>query len=135
MSIKVTLGKKEYFPGIDQIRYEGPDSKNPLAFKYYDENKVIAGKSMKEHFRFAIAYWHTFCNQGDDPFGPGPQDLPWLKSSDSMQKAKDKLDAAFEFISKLGAPFYCFHDVDMAPDGDTVKETADNLKKLVELAE
>ena len=134
MSIKVTLGKKEYFPGIDQIRYEGPDSKNPLAFKYYDENKVIAGKSMKEHFRFAIAYWHTFCNQGDDPFGPGPQDLPWLKSSDSMQKAKDKLDAAFEFISKLGAPFYCFHDVDMAPDGDTVKETADNLKKLVELA-
>ncbi len=134
MSIKVTIGKKEYFPGINKIQYEGPDSKNPLAFKYYDENKIVAGKSMKDHFRFAIAYWHTFCNQGDDPFGPGPQDLPWLDSTDDMQQAKDKLDAAFEFISKLGVPFYCFHDRDMAPEGDSVKESADNLRVLVDLA-
>jgi xylose isomerase len=134
MSIKVTVGKKEYFPGINQIKFEGPESKNPLAFKYYDENKVVAGKSMKDHFRFAIAYWHTFCNQGDDPFGEGPQELPWLDNSDDMQKAKDKLDAAFEFISKLGVQFYCFHDRDMAPEGDSVKESADNLKVLVDLA-
>ena len=134
MSVKVTIGKKEYFPGINKIQYEGNDSKNPLAFKYYDEDKVVAGKAMKDHFRFAIAYWHTFCNKGDDPFGEGPQDLPWLDSSDDMQKAKDKLDAAFEFISKLGAPFYCFHDRDMAPEGDSVKESADNLKVLVDLA-
>lgn len=134
MSVKVTVGKKEYFPGIHKIKYEGSDSKNPLAFKYYDENKIVAGKSMKDHFRFAIAYWHTFCNQGDDPFGPGPQDLPWLDSTDDMQKAKDKLDAAFEFISKLGVPFYCFHDRDMAPEGDSVKESADNLRVLVDLA-
>ena len=134
MSIKVTVGNKEYFPGINKIKFEGSASKNPLAFKYYDENKVVAGKSMKDHFRFAIAYWHTFCNQGDDPFGEGPQDLPWLDSSDDMQKAKDKLDAAFEFISKLGVSFYCFHDRDMAPEGDSVKKSDDNLKVLVDLA-
>ena len=134
MSIKVTVGNKEYFPGINKIKFEGSASKNPLAFKYYDENKVVAGKSMKDHFRFAIAYWHTFCNQGDDPFGEGPQDLPWLDSLDDMQKAKDKLDAAFEFISKLGVSFYCFHDRDMAPEGDSVKKSDDNLKVLVDLA-
>jgi xylose isomerase len=135
MSVKVTIGKKEYFPGIEKIKYEGPDSQNPLAFKYYDENKVVAGKSMKDHFRFAIAYWHTFCNTGEDPFGGGPQDLPWLNDDlDSMEEAQNKLDAAFEFISKLGAPFYCFHDRDMSPEGDSVKESADNLKKLVDLA-
>ncbi|MEJ2053805.1 MAG: hypothetical protein P8X42_07795 [Calditrichaceae bacterium] len=94
MSVKVTIGKKEYFPGIEKIKYEGPDSQNPLAFKYYDENKVVAGKSMKDHFRFAIAYWHTFCNTGEDPFGGGPQDLPWLNDDlDSMEEAQNKLDA------------------------------------------
>jgi len=134
MSIKVTVGKKEYFPGISQIKYEGPDSKNPLAFKYYDENKVVAGKTMKDFFRFAIAYWHTFCGTGEDPFGPGTQKFPWNESANPMQAAKDKLDAAFEFISKLGVPFYCFHDRDIAPEGDSVKESEKNLKEIVALA-
>ena len=133
MSIKVTIGNKEFFPGIGKIPFEGPESKNPLAFKYYDENKVVAGKSMKDHFRFAVAYWHTFCGTGADPFGPGTVDFPWDAASDSMQAAKDKLDAAFEFITKIGIPFYCFHDRDMAP-GDSVIELQKNLKELVVLA-
>jgi xylose isomerase len=133
MSIKVTVGKKEFFPGIGKIPFEGPESKNPLAFKYYEEDRVVAGKSMKDHFRFAIAYWHTFCGTGEDPFGPGTVDFPWDAASDPIQAAKDKLDAAFEFITKLGVPFYCFHDRDMAP-GDSVIELQKNLKELVALA-
>lgn len=134
MSVKVTIGKKEYFPGIGKIPFEGPDSDNPLAFKYYDENRKVAGKLMKDHFRYAIAYWHTFCNTGDDPFGGGTQPLSWLDGSDPMEVAKNKLDAAFEFITKLGVSFYCFHDRDMAPEGDNVKESERNLKELVDLA-
>jgi len=134
MSVKVTTGKREFFPGIGQIPYEGPDSRNPLAFKFYDESKVVAGKTMKDHFRFAVAYWHTFCNGGDDPFGPATVDFPWDEADDAMQAAKDKLDAAFEFITKMGIPFYCFHDRDMAPEGDSVKESEKNLKELVALA-
>jgi len=134
MSVKLTIGKKEYFPGIGQIPYEGSDSKKVLSFKYYDENKVVAGKTMKDHFRFSAAYWHSFCNGGNDPFGPETRDLPWLSASDPMDQAKDKLDAAFEFTSKLGLSFYCFHDRDMAPEGNSISESADNLKKLVELA-
>ena len=134
MSTKVTIGAQEYFQGIGKIPYEGPESTNPLAFKYYDENKVVAGKSMKDHFRFSVAYWHTFCNTGEDPFGPGTQALPWLKGTDAMTVAKQKLDAAFEFTSKLGAPFYCFHDRDMAPEGSNVAESEANLKELVGLA-
>ena len=134
MSNDVTIGKKEYFPGIGKIPYEGPDSNNPLAFKYYDENKKVAGKTMKDHFRFAVAYWHTFCGTGEDPFGPGTQDFPWNENDDPMTAAKDKLDAAFEFFTKLGVPYYCFHDRDMAPEGNDVKESENNLKELVKLA-
>jgi len=135
MSVKVTIGSREYFPGIEKIKYEGPDSRNPLAFKYYDEKKVIAGKTMKDHFRFAVAYWHTFCNTGEDPFGPGTQPLSWLEGHDPMQVAKNKLDAAFEFITKLGVPFYCFHDRDLAPEGSSIAESERNLTELVELAQ
>ncbi len=134
MSVKITIGNNEYFPGINKIPFEGKDSKNDLAFKYYDENQIVAGKTMKEHFRFAAAYWHSFCNEGSDPFGPGNRDMSWLENSDPMQRAKDKLDAAFEFSSKLGIPFYCFHDRDMAPEGKNVNDSADNLKKIAELA-
>ena len=134
MSVNVTLGEKEFFKGIGKIAYEGPDSKNPLAFKYYDENKIVAGKAMKDHFRFAIAYWHSFCGTGADPFGAPTKDFPWLQSADPMQAAKDKLDAAFEFVSKLGVPYYCFHDRDMAPGGDTLDASDKNLMTLVELA-
>lgn len=134
MPITVTTGENEYFPGIGQIPFEGPDSDNPLAFKFYDADRIVAGKTMRDHFRFAIAYWHTFCNTGDDPFGPGTQPLPWLEGGDPMQIARQKLDAAFEFISKLGVPFYCFHDRDLAPEGKTVPESEKNLQVLVELA-
>ena len=103
---------KSFFPKIDKIKFEGRDSKNPLAFRFYDENRIIGGKSMKDHFRFAIAYWHSFCGTGNDPFGPGTLVREWDKASDPIQRARDKMDAAFEFIGKIGAPFYCFHDVD-----------------------
>ncbi|RPH91893.1 MAG: xylose isomerase [Calditrichaeota bacterium] len=134
MALKLTLGKKEYFPGIKQIQYEGPGSKNPLAFKWYQPDAVVAGKPMKEHFRFAIAYWHTFCNAGSDPFGKDTIDFPWDASSDPIQAAKDKLDAAFEFFTKLGVEFYCFHDRDMAPEGKSVIESEKNLQILIDLA-
>jgi xylose isomerase len=124
----------EFFPDIEPIRYEGPDSDNHLSFRYYDENLVIADKTMKEHFRFAMAYWHSMCNAGGDPFGPGTRIFPWAVSSDPMENAKARLDAAFEFMTKMSIPFYCFHDRDMAPEGNSVKESEKNLKTLVDLA-
>lgn len=131
----VLIGNKEYFPGISNIQYEGPDSTNPLAFKFYQPDKVVAGKPMKDHFRFSVAYWHTFCGTGADPFGPGTIDFPWDAADDAMQAAKDKLDAAFEFFTKLGTPFYCFHDRDIAPEGDSVQESEKNLKTIIDLAQ
>ncbi len=128
------IGKKEYFKGIEKISYEGKESKNPLAFKFYDENKIVAGKTMKEHFRFAVAYWHTFCGTGADPFGPGTKQFPWDEKNNPIEAAKDKLDAAFEFITKLGVPFYCFHDRDLAPEGETIAESDKILKEIVSLA-
>ncbi|MGH8221688.1 MAG: xylose isomerase [Woeseiaceae bacterium] len=134
MTNKIYLGKREYFPGIGQIPYEGPESDNPLAFKAYDENRVVGGKTLREHLRFAVCYWHTFCAEGSDPFGPGTHRHPWKQASDALARAEDKMDAAFEFFSKLGAPFYCFHDRDMAPEGATVAESEENLKRMVALA-
>ncbi|MFC1543220.1 xylose isomerase, partial [Candidatus Neomarinimicrobiota bacterium] len=130
----VTVGKREYFPGIGKILFEGSQSENPLAFRYYDENRMVAGKSMKDHLRYAVAYWHTFCGTGGDPFGPGTQEFPWDESSDDLQAARDRLDAAFEFITKLGVPYYCFHDRDLAPAGASVIESERNLMELVDLA-
>ncbi len=109
-TIRTTLGEKEYFQGINSNRYEGPESDNPLAYRYYDENRIVAGKTMQEHFKFAVAYWHTLCGTGGDPFGPGTKAFPWLQAGDAVQQAKDKMDAAFEFITKLGLPYFCFHD-------------------------
>lgn len=119
---QVLLGSKEYFPGISKIPFEGRSSNNPLAFKFYDENKLVAGKTMKEHLRFAIAYWHSFCNDGSDPFGAGTKQYPWSQSADPIQAAKDKMDAAFEFITKIGAPYYCFHDIDLVDEGNSLSE-------------
>lgn len=124
----------KYFKGIGKIEYEGPDSDNPLAFKYYDENKVVAGKSLKEHLRFAVAYWHTFSNTGGDPFGPGTKEFPWDENADALQRAKDKMDAAFEFISKLSIPYYCFHDVDLVDEGANVAEYEERLRAIVDYA-
>ncbi len=126
-------GNKEYFPGIDQIKYEGPQSKNPLAFKWYDAKRVVGGKSMKDYLRFAVAYWHTFCGDGGDPFGPGTQIFPWVGADDKMDAAKERMDAAFEFITKIGAPFYCFHDTDVVGDG-TVFEIEKRLVKMIDFA-
>lgn len=123
-----------YFSNIQKIKYEGPESDNPLAFKHYDENRTIAGKSLKEHLRFAVAYWHTFCNTGGDPFGPGTKRFPWDENSDALQRAKDKMDAAFEFISKIGIPYYCFHDVDLVDEGDSVAEYEHRLQAIVDYA-
>jgi xylose isomerase len=124
------IENREYFPGIRKIKFEGKDSKNPLAFKWYDEKKMVNGKTMKDHLRFAVAYWHTFCGEGGDPFGPGTKSFPWNGASDPLEAAKNKLDAAFEFITKIGAPFYCFHDTDIVGDG-TVFEIENRLGKIV----
>src|SRR5690606_34478326 len=132
--MSVLIGDKEYFPGVGKIAYEGPESDNPLAFKYYDENKVVAGKTLKEHFKFAVCYWHTFCNMGHDPFGPGPKVVPWNEPADAMARARAKLDAAFEFFTKLGVPYYCFHDVDMVDEGSSRAETQKRLMTMVEEA-
>lgn len=125
---------KTYFPNIEKIKYEGKDSKNLLSFKYYDENRVIGGKTMKEHFRFAIAYWHSFCGTGNDPFGPGTIVREWDKAQDAVQRAKDKMDAAFEFIGKIGAPFYCFHDVDLIDEGETIAEYERRMQIITDYA-
>jgi len=127
-----TLGNKEYFRGIGEIKFEGKESDNPLAFKYYNPDQVVAGKTMREHFRFAIAYWHSFCGQGSDPFGPGTQSFEWDKSSDAVQAAKDKADAAFEFVTKMGFDYYCFHDYDLIQEGATFKESEKRILTITE---
>ena len=134
MSQNILTGSREYFPNVNKIVYEGPESANPLAFKFYNEDRIVAGKSMYEHFRFSVAYWHTFCGTGGDPFGPGTKQFPWDESADPMQAAFDRLEAAFEFFTKLGVPFYCFHDRDIAPEGSSVEESERNLKILVQAA-
>lgn len=132
--MSVVLGAKEYFPGIGKIPFEGKESDNPLAFKFYEENKVVAGKTMKEHFKFAVAYWHTLCNTGGDPFGVGTKAFPWLVAADPVQQAKDKMDAAFEFITKLGVPYFCFHDVDLVDEGESVAELQRRLQIITDYA-
>ena len=127
-------GNKEYFPGIGKVAYEGPMSDNPLAFKFYDPQKMIGGKSMKDHLRFAIAYWHSFCGDGSDPFGGRTHFFPWNTNDDAMENAKEKVDAAFEFFTKIGAPYWCFHDRDLAPEGANVAESEKNLQTLVDMA-
>ena len=134
MSQNILTGSREYFPNVNKIVYEGPESSNPLAFKFYNEDQLVAGKSMYEHFRFSVAYWHTFCGTGGDPFGPGTKQFPWDESAEPMQASFDRLDAAFEFFTKLGVPFYCFHDRDIAPEGSSVEKSERNLKTLVQAA-
>jgi xylose isomerase len=117
----------QYFKNIGKIKYEGPKSDNPLAFKWYDENRIVAGKKMKDHLRFATAYWHSFNNNGSDPFGEGTHLFPWNNYSDPLDRAYAKADAAFDFIGKLGTPFFCFHDVDIV---DLTNDVAENERRL-----
>jgi len=126
------LSSKEYFKGIDSIKFEGKESDNPLAFKYYNPSQIVAGKTMCEHFKFAIAYWHTFCGQGSDPFGPGTQNFAWDQASDPIQAAKDKADAAFEFIGKMGFDYFCFHDYDLVQEAPTFAESEKRLATIVD---
>jgi xylose isomerase len=123
----------EYFKNVPKIAYEGRDSDNPLAFKYYNAGEVVAGKTMEEHLRFAVAYWHTYMATGTDPFGAGTAIRPWDSISDKMELAKAKVEANFELCEKLGAPFFCFHDRDIAPEADTLKETNKRLDEIVRL--
>jgi xylose isomerase len=130
----IVTGEREYFKGIGQVKYEGTGSDNPLAFRWYDENKVIAGKTMKDHLRFACAYWHSFCGNGADPFGEPTHLFPWNSNTDAVERAKDKMDAAFEFITKMGLHYYCFHDVDVVDYTNDVNENDRRLQSLVEYA-
>jgi xylose isomerase len=121
------------FPEISRIPFEGRQSTNPLAFRYYDENEVVAGKKMKDHLRFSVVYWHTFRGTGSDPFGPGTALRPWDDDSNSVENAQQRARVAFEFIEKLGAPFYAFHDRDVAPEGANLAESNKNLDAVVKV--
>src|SRR6187401_556387 len=116
-----------FFPDIEKIRYEGPRSKNLLAYRWYNPDEMIEGKSMRDHLRFSLVYWHTFRGSGSDPFGPGTMYRPWEDGSDSVENAVRRVRVAFELIEKLGAPYYAFHDRDVAPEGKTLSETNKNF--------
>lgn len=128
--MSVIIGNREYFKGIGKIRYEGIHSDNPLAYRWYDENKIVSGKTMKEYLRFACAYWHSFCGSGADPFGEPTHLFPWNEKTEAVEKAKDKADAAFEFITKLGLPYYCFHDVDAVDYTSDINENDRRLQTI-----
>jgi xylose isomerase len=132
--MSIVTGTTEYFPTIGKIGFEGRESDNPLAFKWYDENAVVAGKTMKETLRFAIAYWHTFCGTGGDPFGGQTHFFPWFEGADAETRAKNKMDAAFEFITKIGAPYYCFHDYDLVEEGADFSESTKRLEMITDYA-
>ena len=122
---------KTYFPNIDKISYEGPQSKNPLAFRYYDANRIVAGKKLSEWCKFAMAWWHTLCAEGTDQFGGGTKSFPWAEGSDALTIAKQRVDAGFEFMQKMGIEYYCFHDVDLVAEANTIEEYEANLKTIV----
>ncbi len=122
---------KVFFPGIEKIQFEGKESKNPMAFRYYDANKVVLGKTMAEWLKFSMAWWHTLCAEGADQFGGGTKTFPWNGEACPIQAAKDKVDAGFEFMQKIGIEYYCFHDVDLVDEGADVEEYEANLKQIV----
>jgi xylose isomerase len=132
--MNIVTGDTEFFKGIGSIGFEGRGSDNPLAFKFYEADKLVAGKTMAEHFRFAISYWHSFCGSGGDPFGAGPRPMPWNNAPDAASRARLKMDAAFEFITKIGAPYYCFHDFDLVEEGSTFAESESRLRTIVAYA-
>src|SRR5262249_20542610 len=127
------LKMKNAFKEVTKIKYEGPKSKNPLAFKHYNPAEKVEGRTMAEHLRFSVVYWHTFRGTGSDPFGPGTAIRPWDDGSNSVKNAQNRACVAFEFVQKLGAPFYAFHDRDVAPEGKNLKETNANLDAVVKV--
>jgi xylose isomerase len=128
------MATKEFFPGIGKIKFEGKESKNPLAFRYYDPEKLVNGKKMKDWLKFSMAWWHTLCAEGGDPFGPGTKTFPWNEGTTLLEKAKAKLDAGFEFMQKIGIEYYCFHDVDLIDEAATIEEYEANMKAIVAYA-
>jgi xylose isomerase len=128
------MTQKEYFPGIGKIKFEGIESKNPMAYRYYDADKVVMGKPMKDWLKFAMAWWHTLCAEGSDQFGPGTKNFPWNGAPDALQAAKNKMDAGFEFMQKMGIEYYCFHDVDLIDEADSIEAYEANLKAIVAYA-
>lgn len=132
--MSVITGSKEFFAGIPQIKFEGLESDNPLAFRWYEAERIVAGKPMKDWMRFACAYWHSFCGNGGDPFGGATHAFPWDSKQDAVERAKDKMDAAFEFITKMNMPYYCFHDVDIVDYTDNIAENEYRLQTMVEYA-
>lgn len=132
--MEILTGSKEFFPGIGKIKFEGKESKNPLAYRFYDANKVVMGKKMKDWMRYAMAYWHTLCADGGDPFGGATIKHPWNVGENAIDRAKNKMDVAFEFMTKMGIEYYCFHDVDLVEQGSSLKEFESNLAQIVEYA-
>jgi len=128
------MSTKVYFPSVEKIKFEGKESKNPLAFRYYDAEKVVYGKPMKEWFKFCMAWWHTLCAEGGDQFGGGTQIHPWVGAEDALQAGKDKMDAGFEFMKKVGIEYYCFHDIDLINEGGSIEEYEANIKAIVAYA-
>ncbi|XPF94439.1 xylose isomerase [Colwellia sp. RE-S-Sl-9] len=127
---------EQFFNNVNKIQFEGANSTNPLAFRHYDENKIVLGKTMKEHLRFAACYWHNFCSTGFDIFGEGTFDRPWIQpTGNQLQFAEQKAKAAFEFFEKLGAPYFCFHDADIAPEGNSLKEFHSNVNHMADIFE
>ena len=125
------MATKEFFPGIGKIQFEGKESRNPMAFRYYDAKKVVLGKTMAEWLKFSMAWWHTLCAEGADQFGGGTKTFPWNGAACPIQAAKDKVDAGFEFMQKMGIEYYCFHDVDLVDEGANVEEYEARLKEVV----
>ncbi|MDX1393224.1 MAG: xylose isomerase [Gemmatimonadota bacterium] len=130
----VLIGDREYFTGVGRVAYAGPDTDDPLSFAWYDPERIVAGRRLEDHLRFAIAFWHSLHGGGADPFGGPTRPMPWNEAADPMRRARDRLDAAFELITRLGVSFYCFHDRDLAPEGASVAESAGRLDEMVELA-
>lgn len=128
------MSTKVYFPSVEKIKFEGKESKNPMAFRYYNAEKVVYGKTMAEWFKFSMAWWHTLCADGNDPFGGGTQVHSWNGAADAVQAAKDKMDAGFEFMQKMGIEYYCFHDLDLVSEGVSIEEYEANLKAIVAYA-
>ena len=125
------MAVKEYFPGIGKIKFEGKESKNPMAYRYYDADKMILGKPMKEWLKFAMAWWHTLCAEGGDQFGGSSKKFPWNEGTDALTIAKQKADAGFEFMQKMGIEYFCFHDVDLVDEGSSIEEYEHNMKEIV----
>jgi xylose isomerase len=128
------MSTRVYFPSVEKIKFEGKESKNPMAFRYYDAEKVVYGRKMKDWFRFSMAWWHTLCSESEDPFGGPTKSFEWKQNADPVQAAKDKLDAGFEFMQKIGIGFYCFHDIDLVNEGNSIQEYEARLKEVVAYA-